>query len=647
MRHFKEMGIDCQKQDFTCVGIGDMAGDVFGNGMLLSQHICLVAAFNHMHIFIDPTPNSAKSFKERERMFKLPKSSWLDYDQKLISKGGGIFERSAKTIPVSKEMADLFEISGKTITPEDLIKKILTSKVDLVWNGGIGTYAKASTESNDQVGDKTNDSLRVNANEIRAKIVGEGGNLGFTQRARIEYARNGGRINTDAIDNSAGVDCSDHEVNIKIALREAIAKKKISVSERNKLLEKMTDDVAKLVLRDNELQTQALTILENQKNRIIEENINLMEVLTKEGRLDRNIEFLPTNDILYQRANAKQGLTRPELAVLLAYSKLYIFDDLINSNLPDDGYFEKDLVNYFPDQMRDKFANEIINHRLKREIIATIVSNSVVNRTGTTFFHRLKEETGLKGCDVARAYTIVRDSFGLRQLWEEIEGLGTKVELATIIDLYSEVDLLIERASKWFLRNFPHPLKTGEIIAEFEPKIEEISKILDTITSKVVRDSMNGRKAKYIQKSVPEKIAQKIAELDVLASAPDIVMVSKRTKLPVKIAGQAYFEIGDRLKIGWLRLEARKLLADSRWDNLAVKTLISIFYDQQMKITEDVLRKGCDKNSCTITLEKWLDGKKKTLSRYSNFIMDLQSQERITNSMLTVAVERVNAVLGE
>lgn len=646
MRHFREMGIDCQKEDFTCVGIGDMAGDVFGNGMLLSEHIRLVAAFNHMHIFIDPNPDSAKSFKERQRMFNLPKSTWMDYNQKLISQGGGIFERSAKSIPISKEVAELFDIKEKSLAPDDLIKKILLARVDLLWNGGIGTYVKASSETNDQVGDKSNDSLRVNGNELRCKIVGEGGNLGFTQRARIEYARQGGRVNTDAIDNSAGVDCSDHEVNIKIALQESLSKKKLNIASRNKLLETMTDEVARLVLRDNELQTQALTVLENQKNKIVEDNIRLMEMLTREGRLDRGIEFLPTNEQLQQRVVAKQGLTRPELAVLLAYSKLYIYDDLLNSNLPDDPYFEKDLVSYFPTQMREKYLGEIKNHQLRREIIATVVANSIVNRTGTTFYQKLKDETGLKGCDVARAYTIVRDTFGLRQIWEEIEKLGTNVTIDTTKELYNEVDILIERVTNWYLRNFTHPLQTGDIIKDFAPKVEEITKIMDSIASKVVKDTIDAKIVRYTSLNVPKPLATKLAMLDALGSAPDIILVAKKTKLPLKVVGQVYFEVGNRFKIGWLRIEARKLLGESRWDNLAVKTLISIFYDQQMSLTEDVLKKGCDNKSCVITLEKWLDNKKKVIGRYSNFMMDLQAQERVTTPMLTVAVERVGGVLN-
>jgi glutamate dehydrogenase len=613
--------------------------------MLQSKHIKLLGAFNHIHIFVDPTPDSAKSFIERERLFNLPKSSWLDYDKKLISKGGGIFERNAKTISVSAEMKSIFNISVDEISPDELIRKMLTSNVDLLWNGGIGTYVKSSSETNEQVGDKANDNLRVNGQDLNCKVIGEGGNLGFTQKGRIEYALKGGRINTDAIDNSAGVDCSDHEVNIKIAMRAALEAKKIDLSERNKILEQMTDEVAKLVLRDNELQTQALTVMQNQKNKIIEDNIRLMQFLEKEGRLDRSIEFLPSNETLYQRSVLKQGLTRPELAVLLAYSKLYIFDDLIASNLPDDAYLISDLNLYFPSLMRDRFKTEIENHQLRREIIVTFVANSIVNRTGTTFYNKLKEETGMKGCDIARAYTVVRDSFNLRQIWEEVESAQTKISLETLIDLYSEIDLLIERACTWFLRNCSHPLQTGALVEHYRPAIAEIYKNIESIINPAAKEARDARMQGYIAKNVPSDLALKIASLEVLASATDIVLVSQKTKIPAKMVGQVYFEIGDKFKIGWIRSEARKLFTDSHWDNLAIKTLIGTFYDRQMSLTQSILSNGCDENSCDITIQKWMDDKQKSILRYNSFIKDLTNQDKITQAMLTVAIERVSSIL--
>ncbi len=646
MRHFREMGRDCQKEDFTCVGVGDMSGDVFGNGMLQSEHTRLLAAFNHLHIFIDPTPDSAKTFVERDRLFKLPKSGWNDYDKSLISNGGGVFERSAKLLPISKEMKEVFSIKEDVLSPEELIKKILTSEVDLLWNGGIGTYVKASSETNEQVGDKANDTLRVNGNELKCKVVGEGGNLGFTQRARIEYARIGGRINTDAIDNSGGVDCSDHEVNIKIALREAVVAGKLNLQTRNKLLEEMTDEVAKLVLRDNELQTHAITIMENQKNKIIEDNIGLMQLLEKSGKLDRNIEFLPSNEVLSNRAVAKQGLTRPELAVLLAYSKMSVFDDLISSHLPDDSYFTTDLMLYFPKNMRETYLEEIQCHRLRREIIATFVANSIVNRTGTTFFHKVREETGMKGCDVARAYTIVRDVFCLREIWEEIEALGTQINLETMMKLYAEVDRLIERGTSWFLRNCKHPLQTAILVETFRPAAAELSKYLEDIMNPEIRESRDKTLNDFIANNVPHVLAKKIADLDALASATDIKLASDNTSIPLNIVGQVYFDLGSRFRLTWLRINARKLMGDSHWDNLSLKTIISTFYDQQMKLTEDVLKKGCDKDSCELSIDKWIGDKKKPVTRYTNFVKELQTQEKITMPMLTVAMERVSHIFN-
>lgn len=648
MRHFQEMGRNCQKEDFTCVGIGGMGGDVFGNGMLLSKHIRLVGAFNHISIFIDPNPDAAKSFKEREKMFNNPKKSgWTDYNPKLISKGGGIFDRSAKSIKVSKEMRARFNIEGSTITPNKLIIKLLKADVDLIWNGGIGTYVKASSETNEQVGDKANDELRINGNDLRCKCVGEGGNLGFTQKGRIEYARIGGMINTDAIDNSAGVDCSDHEVNIKIAFGKAIEAKKLTVNSRNKILEDMTDEVASLVLRDNELQALALTILEQKKNKITENNIRLMDYLENDGKLDREIEFLPSNETLHTRALQKQGLTRPELSVLLAYSKLYVFDDLISSNLPDDDYFDSDLELYFPTKMRSKFKNEIENHQLRREIIATFVSNSIVNRTGTTFYHQLKEETGMKGCDIARAYTVVRDIFDLRVIWESIEDLADKIDLETSMILYEEVNILLDRSAHWLLRNCSNPLKTSELISSYKPMICEIKKNLEDMTNDIIKKARDERQKKYISAGVPKNLARDLSNLEALSSATDIALVANKTGLPINLVGQVYFEIGDKFKIAWLRNEAKKLFTDSHWENLSTKTLIGIFYDEQMRLTEDVLKKGCDNKSCEFTLDNWLKDKKKVVMRYNNFISDLRDEEKISLAMLTIAVERVNAILAK
>ncbi len=648
-RHFMEMCIDIQKEDFTVVGIGDMAGDVFGNGMLLSKHIRLVGAFNHMHIFIDPNPDSAESWKERKRLFAKPRSTWDDYNKKLISTGGGIFSRQAKSIRLTKQIRELFDIDSASISPDELIKKILTARMDLLWNGGIGTYVKAEDESHESVGDKANDSLRVDGKDLRCKVIGEGGNLGFTQRGRIEYALNGGRINTDAIDNSAGVDCSDHEVNIKIALNKAVKAKKISLTQRNKLLVDMTDEVAQLVLRDNVLQTLAITIGSGQSSKYMDQKSRLMRTLETSGLLDRRIEFLPDDEALVTRQAIGKGMTRPELSVMIAYSKIDIYGDLIGSNLPDDEYFSDDLVNYFPVDMRRKFRNEILSHELRREIIATAVSNSIVNRVGTTFFRRVKDDTGMEGCNIARAYVVVRDAFGLRDIWNEIEKNSSKISTEMQNRLYLDVSRLVQGVVSWLLRNSSHPLNITGLVGLFKPGIKALSECMDGIISPTIKEVCNEKLQKYLNEGVPRALAQKVANLEVMASACDIVYVSQLQvsgggKLPVRIAGEVYYELGEKLKLGWLRNAVQKLPSGSHWDSLAVQTMTETLFDQQMRLTADVVRLACKGNSCGGALDEWSAEHVKELPRYEELINDLMRHEVIDHSMLTIAVRRVETL---
>ena len=647
-RHFAEMGVNIDKQEFTCIGIGDMSGDVFGNGMLLSDKIRMVAAFNHMHIFIDPNPNAATSFKERKRIFNLPRSTWADYDIKLISKGGGIFDRKAKIIKLNDEIKKTLDFNKDSATPDELIKAILRAPIDLLWNGGIGTYVKSSSESNENVGDRTNDPLRVNGEELRCKIVGEGGNLGFTQLGRIEYAMNGGRINTDAIDNSAGVDCSDHEVNIKIALSKSVEKKRLSIAKRDELLAKMTDEVAGLVLRDNVLQTQAITFTELQGTTLLEQQARLMKKLESSGLLKRKIEFLPNEEGIAARYSEKTGLTRPEIAVLLAYSKISLYNELIESELPDDRYFTHDLMLYFPKEMRESFVKEIEEHPLRREIISTFVTNSIVNRMGITFCHNILEDTGMKACDVARAYTIVRDSFNLRPLWLEIEALDGKVPAKVQVEMFTEITNLAEHATAWFLRNSPQPLNVSKIVDEFTPGLAKISSSLEKIMSPISRKASDEKFNKLSKSGVPESLARKISYLEALASACDIVKVTnvkskKGNKLDILSVGEIYFALGMRLNLGWLRISASKLPADTHWQRLSLKTMVSDFYHQQMRLTSEVIKSSSVVGSEKI-MDVWLGNNKKELSRYDSFISDLKGHEHLDSSMLIVAVRRLEAI---
>jgi glutamate dehydrogenase len=644
-RHFSEMGVDVDKEDFTVVGIGDMAGDVFGNGMLLSKHIKLVAAFNHMHIFLDPNPDAASNFKERKRLFVLPRSSWMDYNQDLISQGGGIFERSAKSITLSKEVKTLLGISRNEVTPDELIRNILKAPVDLLWNGGIGTYVKSKHESNENVGDKTNDSLRINGEELRAKVVGEGGNLGFTQLGRIEYAKKGGRINTDAIDNSAGVDCSDHEVNIKIALGAAVTKGKLSITARNKLLESMTDEVAELVLRDNTLQTQALTIAELQGNSTLEVLGRLMSSLEKAGHLDREVEFLPSDDEIARRQAEGKGLTRPELAVLLAYSKIALYEELVKSNLPDDSYYIADLIEYFPKAIQEAYRDEIEHHPLRREIIATSVTNSIINRMGSGLFYNIKEDTGIEPSDIARAYTIARDVFGLSALLEDISDVkGIKAEEQK--ELFLEVQNIAERTSTWFLRNSPQPLKISKAVEHFSPGVADLSACLTKIIPFPLREVYEIRLKRYKEYGVPTELAARIASLDSLSSACDIVEVARKANLTVDVVAKTYFEIGSRLNLGWLRRSIAKLPPHSYWDRISHKTLIEELYSEQKRLTSAIIQVLCNDNVCTDAVSNWIDANEKQINRYDQFIKDLKSHDEPDLSMVIIAMRKVKEVVA-
>ncbi len=643
-RHFMEMGLDTQADDFTVVGIGDMSGDVFGNGMLLSKHIKLIAAFNHLHIFIDPNPDPATSFKERQRLFALPRSSWSDYDRSILSRGGMIFERNAKQLTLNKTIQKLFDIEKESVTPEELIQHILTAEVDLLWNGGIGTYVKAAQENHEDAGDRANDTLRVNGRDLRCKVVGEGGNLGFTQLGRIEYALRGGRLNTDAIDNSAGVDCSDHEVNIKIALSQAVEDKTLSRKQRDTLLEKMTDTVEKLCLRDNELQTQAITIAQIQGHRLLESQARVMRMLEREGLLDRALEYLPDDEAIEQRIASQQGLTRPELSVLLSYSKLALYQDLIHSNVPDSDYFTADLRRYFPEQMQQKFAKYIESHQLRREIIATVITNSIVNRIGSTFFFQVTQDTGMKECDIARGYIITRDVFTLRELWGAIETLDSKVSVETQAEMFAAINRLIHRSTLWFLRNFSQPLDVVTLVDHFSTPIAQLRENLDGMLRADARTFYEERLQELKECHVPEALAKNIALLPALASAGDIIEVAQHSKMPERIVGEVYFELSARLKLGWLRQCADKLNDQTYWARQASTTFISDLFSEQRRLTARVVAEGCDENQCDIAVDRWCETHSADVERFLQFVGDLQHAAHVDFAMLVVALRKIESI---
>ncbi len=642
-RHFYEMGIDVDKDDFTVVGIGDMGGDVFGNGMLCSKHIKLVGAFNHLHIFLDPNPDAAQSYKERERLFKMPRSSWADYDSKLISKGGGIFKRSDKSITLTKEIKELLDIDVTKVTPDELIKHMIKAPVGLVWNGGIGTYVKSRYESNDDVGDKANDVLRVNGSEVRAKVVGEGGNLGFTQLGRIEYAENGGRINTDAIDNSAGVDCSDHEVNIKIVLGKSVDDGNLNMPNRDKLLESMTDNVSQLVLRDNSLQTQAITIAEQQGGAILEIVGRMLTYFEKNGDLDRNIEYLPTTEDIARRHAEGKGFTRPELSVILAYSKIVLYDNLLNSNIPDEKYYSDDLIKYFPEKLQDKYRNEIESHPLRREIIATSVTNSILNRMGSALFYHIQEDTGVPYCDIARAYTIARDVFDLRELWDDISA-AKEVGVDNQQILFMELQDIVESSSFWFLRNCPQPLQVAKLVEDFEAGVKELSGSLIKFLPKSVRSVYDLRFERFSQMGLNDDLAHKMAILEVLRSACDIVQVAKAAKLSLDVAGRLYFELGASLNFGWIIRLLSKIPSDNYWEQMSYQSLVDDIYLQQRRLASEAVKHLCKDNICSNAIESWQEKNSKQISRYNSFITDLKKNEEPDVSMIIIAIRKIKEI---
>ncbi len=642
-RHFRELGTDIQTQDFTVIGIGDMSGDVFGNAMLCSRHIRLVAAFNHSHVFIDPDPDAARSFAERERLFRAARS-WPDYDPALISEGGGVFARSAKTIPVSPQMRDRFAIDTPTITPTALIRRLLTHAADLLFFGGIGTYVKATRESNAEAGDRANDAVRVNGGEIRAKVLGEGANLGCTQWGRVEYALAGGRLNTDAIDNSAGVDTSDHEVNIKILLNELVAAGDLTGKQRDLLLATMTDEVAALVLRDNYLQTQALSVMAEQAPELLDGQARFMRLLEKAGRLDRAIEFLPDEDSLTERAARHQGLVRPELAVLLAYAKLWLHDSVLASPLPDDPFLAGDLARYFPTPLRDRFRDAIAAHRLRREIVATAITNSMVNRVGVAFVAECMETTGHPPADVARAYIVARDAYGLRDVWRAVEALDGTVPTAIQAAMLAESGRLLERATGWVLRCVPTPFDIGAAIAELQPGIAALRTALPTLLPEETAAAVAARRQDYQAQGVPAELAAQVADLIVLASAADIVRIAARQGGGVEDAGRLYFAVGQRFGLGGLRAAAQKLAVGGHWQKLAAAAAIEDLYGSQRDITTAIAAEAPGLPAAE-AMARWADCRRAAIERTDAVLAELRAARQVDLAMLTVAGRQLKTLV--
>ena len=640
-RHFRAMDRDSQKQDFTCIGIGDMSGDVFGNGMLLSKHIRLLAAFDHRHIFIDPNPDTAVSFKERARLFKLPRSSWQDYDAALISAGGGIHPRSAKSIPLSAQAKAALgiESDATAMSPLELINAILRAPIDLLWNGGIGTYVKSSRENNADVGDRANNGLRVDGAQLRCKVVGEGGNLGFTQLGRIEAAQHGVLLNTDFIDNSAGVDTSDHEVNIKILLNGEVQRKKLTLPARNKLLASMTKEVAGLVLNDNYRQNQAISLMERMSVPRLGSKQHFIRTLESQGLLDRQIEFLPSDAEIADRKSRGLGLTRPELAVLLSYSKLVAFQQLLDSDIPEDPYLSKELERYFPLPLQASYAKAMQQHRLKREIIATAVTNSTINRMGATFLLRMQEDTGRTPGEVAKAFTITRETLDARDMWAQIDVLDGKIAESVQIDALQVIWQLQRTFTRWLLSRPGAIPDITTAVAHYHDGFRDI-RAGDGILPAPQRPAYEASIRDWRAHGVPAALAGQLAALPYLEPCADIIEVARQRKLkPVDVA-KVHFRIGDALNLPWLVEQIDALPVEGRWHAVARGVLREELATQQRALVQQVLERPG--NSADAKVRHWLERDDPALRFTLSMLNELAAQKSLDYPTVSVAVQRLS-----
>ncbi len=588
-RHFREMGHDTQTSDFTVVGVGDMSGDVFGNGMLLSEHIRLVAAFDHRHIFLDPDPDAATSYAERKRLFDLPRSSWEDYNRELISAGGGVYPRTAKSIPVSAQVRAVLGLDDDVtqLSPQELMKAILTAPVDLFWNGGIGTYVKASSQTNAEVGDKSNDAIRVNGKDLRCRVVGEGGNLGCTQLGRIEYALTGGRIYTDFIDNAAGVDTSDHEVNIKILLNTAVADGELTMDERDGLLAEMTDEVAELVLRDNYDQARAINNAQAQAASLLPVHRRMINELERSGQLDRALEALPPDEELAVRTES--GLTAPEFAVLLAYVKIVLEREIVADGLADEEWTTDVLVNYFPTPLRERFTDRMGRHRLRRDIVTTVLVNEAINRGGISSVFRVVEETAASAADVIRAYVVVREVFGLRDLWDAVEALDNKVSPELQTSVYLDTRRLLDRAVRWLVTNRRSPIDVPAEIARLRDGVARLLPGLENLFYGSERDAIAAHIDSLTSRGLPRDLAEQATRLMYSFGLLDVVETARSTGRDVGEVASIYFVLSDRFRVDALLSKISLLPREDRWQTLARMALRYDLYAALAALTAEVL----------------------------------------------------------
>lgn len=639
-RHFKNLDVDTQNDLFSVVGIGDMAGDVFGNGMLLSDKIQLVGAFNHMHIFVDPNPDAEASFAERQRLFALPRSSWEDYSPELISAGGGIFNRSAKSITITPEMQQVFGIAEERLSPNELIRAMLKSKVDLIWNGGIGTYVKSSDETDADVGDKANDTLRINGRELNCRVVGEGGNLGLTQRGRMEAAAKGVRVYTDFIDNAGGVNCSDHEVNIKILIDEVVKRGDMTDKQRNQLLAEMTDEVADLVILDNYRQSQALDLSAILSHQSMGPYRRFISELEAAGQIDRELEFLPTDDVLKERSSNDQGMRLPELSVLISYAKSTLKGDLITSDVPDDSYIHRHLERLFPAVLTERFKDEMYEHRLKREIVATQVANDLVDHMGIVFVRRLMDSTGAGRADIARAYIIARDSFNLAGLWAQIEALDNQVPNRIQYSMMLDLMRLIRRATRWFVRQHMG-LSTQDAIEYFAPRLAQLQEGIGELLSGEELSAWNMRRDEFLKAGVPEALASTVAASSSLYAGLGIIQAARLTNEKPQRVAEVLYEVGSRLELPWMIQQVTQLEVRDAWQAQARETFRDDIERQQLALTTRVLKLDAGSRDTEERVAQWLEQHADLHRRWCHLIEEVRGGNEGGFALFAVAVREL------
>jgi glutamate dehydrogenase len=639
-RHFRELGVDIQRQPFSVAGIGDMSGDVFGNGLLQSPQIRLVAAFNHQHIFIDPNPDIGASFRERQRLFKLPRSGWNDYDRRLLSRGGGVFERSAKVVVLSQEARLLLDLPQPRVSTVEIIRAILCMRVDLLWNGGIGTYVKSSSERHGEVGDRTNDALRVDGVQVRARVVGEGGNLGFSQRGRVEYAAHGGRINADFIDNSAGVNTSDVEVNLKILLDAPEDGAPIARARRNRLLAGATDEVAELVLRNNYLQSQAISLMERRAVEELSEHQQLLRWLERYGELDRAVEFLPDDEEIEQRRREGRGLTRPELALLLSYGKIALNHALSDSGSADDPYLARELERYFPQAFRRRFASRIKHHRLRRQIIITATTNSIVNRIGPSLLMQCAQDGDSDAAAVARAYTIARDSADLRRLWSELEALDGRIKADDQYQALLETSGYLRHLTRWLLAHRREYGEVGASVARLQPVLHELAQVTPVVLAGLDRSRYQERCLAYGAMGLPVRLAESLAALQPMRVALDLVQLMGASGASARAVARAHFGLGAQLGLDWLHAAIDQLPASGGWGSAARDRLRNVSLEAHLRLTAAALRPEAHKGRARERVGAALSA----LERWEQVLRDLRALATPDLAALSVAVEALESL---